>query len=145
MTDVRIAPETRITLNFSLALENGDLVDSTFDTKPATFVYGDGSLLPGFEAAMQGLKVGDRRQFNLPPEQAFGASNPQNEQQWPRAQFADMELSEGLMIIFKDPGNNELPGTVKAFDDNMVTIDFNHPLAGRTITFDVEILAVEPA
>jgi FKBP-type peptidyl-prolyl cis-trans isomerase SlpA len=60
-----------------------------------------------------------------------------------RSQFEGMELSEGLLIIFNDAANTELPGVVKAFDDNQVTIDFNHPLAGKTLTFEVEILEVK--
>ena len=60
-----------------------------------------------------------------------------------RSQFKDMELSEGLLVIFNDAANTELPGVVKAFDDEQVTIDFNHPLAGKTLTFEVEIQAVK--
>ena len=63
----------------------------------------------------------------------------------PRGQFQDMELSEGLLIIFNDAANAELPGVVKAFDEQQVTIDFNHPLAGKTLSFDVEIIEVRPA
>jgi FKBP-type peptidyl-prolyl cis-trans isomerase SlpA len=61
----------------------------------------------------------------------------------PRSNFENMELSEGLLIIFNDAANTELPGVVKAFDDDQVTIDFNHPLAGKTLTFEVEILEVK--
>ncbi|MNG11221.1 FKBP-type peptidyl-prolyl cis-trans isomerase SlyD [compost metagenome] len=60
----------------------------------------------------------------------------------PRSQFNDMELSEGLLVIFNDAANAELPGVVKAFDDAQVTIDFNHPLAGKTLSFEVQILEV---
>ena len=63
----------------------------------------------------------------------------------PRSQFADMELSEGLLIIFNDAANAELPGVVRQFDGEQVTIDFNHPLAGKRLTFDVEIVEVQPA
>ncbi|MCY1562857.1 FKBP-type 16 kDa peptidyl-prolyl cis-trans isomerase [compost metagenome] len=77
------------------------------------------------------------------PENAFGQPNPQNVQVMPRSNFEGMELSEGLLIIFNDAANTELPGVVKAFDDDQVTIDFNHPLAGKTLTFEVEILEVK--
>ena len=145
MTDVRIGPDREVTLHFALKLENGDVVDSTFDKQPATFTVGDGSLLPGFEQALYGLKAGDKRSLPIGPEQGFGQGNPQNIQVMPRAQFADMELSEGLLIIFNDAANAELPGVVKAFDANQVTIDFNHPLAGKDLTFDVEIIDVNAA
>src|SRR5690606_13987854 len=115
------------------------------DEEPATFKVGDGNLLPGFEAALYGFKAGDKRSLQIEPENAFGQPNPQNVQVMPRGQFQDMELSEGLLIIFNDAANAELPGVVKAFDEQQVTIDFNHPLAGKTLSFDVEIIEVRPA
>ncbi|MFK7606328.1 MULTISPECIES: FKBP-type peptidyl-prolyl cis-trans isomerase [unclassified Pseudomonas] len=143
MTEQRIGQNTQVTLHFALRLENGDTVDSTFDKSPATFKVGDGSLLPGFEAALFGFKAGDKRKLEILPENAFGQPNPQNVQIIARSQFNDMELSEGLLVIFNDAANTELPGVVKAFDDEQVTIDFNHPLAGKTLTFDVEIFEVK--
>ena len=143
MTEPRIGQNTEVTLHFALRLENGDTVDSTFDKDPATFKVGDGNLLPGFEAAIFGFKAGDKRTLEILPENAFGQPNPQNVQIIARSQFKDMELSEGLLVIFNDAANTELPGVVKAFDDDQVTIDFNHPLAGKTLTFDVEINDVQ--
>ncbi|WP_043308918.1 FKBP-type peptidyl-prolyl cis-trans isomerase [Pseudomonas sp. ML96] len=143
--ELRIGPDKEVTLHFALKLENGDVVDSTFDKQPATFKVGDGNLLPGFEAALYGFKAGDKRSLQIAPESAFGQPNPQNVQVMPRSQFQDMELSEGLLIIFNDAANTELPGVVKAFDESQVTIDFNHPLAGKTLSFDVEIIEVRSA
>ena len=143
--ELRIGPDREVTLHFALKLENGDVVDSTFDKQPATFKVGDGNLLPGFEVALYGFKAGDKRSLQIEPENAFGQPNPQSVQVMPRGQFQDMELSEGLLIIFNDAANAELPGVVKAFDEQQVTIDFNHPLAGKTLSFDVEIIEVRPA
>ncbi len=143
MTEQRIGPDKEVTLHFALKLENGDVVDSTFDKQPATFRVGDGNLLPGFEVALYGFKAGDKRSLQIAPENAFGQPNPQNVQVMPRSQFQDMELSEGLLIIFNDAANAELPGVVKAFDEQQVTIDFNHPLAGKVLQFDVEIIEVK--
>ena len=143
VAEQRIGQNTQVTLHFALHLENGDTVDSTFDKAPATFKVGDGNLLPGFEAALFGFKAGDKRQLTVAPENAFGQPNPQNVQVMPRSQFQDMALSEGLLVIFNDAANTELPGVVKAFDDTQVTVDFNHPLAGKTLTFDVEIIEVK--
>ena len=143
--ELRIGPDREVTLHFALKLENGDVVDSTFDKQPATFKVGDGNLLPGFEVALYGFKAGDKRSLQIEPENAFGQPNPQNVQVMPRGQFQDMELCEGLLIIFNDAANTELPGVVKTFDEQQVTIDFNHPLAGKTLSFDVEIIEVRPA
>ncbi|RLU07732.1 peptidylprolyl isomerase [Pseudomonas prosekii] len=143
LAEQRIRQNTEVTLHFALRLENGDTVDSTFDKAPATFQVGDGNLLPGFEAALFGFKAGDKRTLSIAPEKAFGQPNPQNVQVIPRSQFKDMDLSPGLLVIFNDAANTELPGIVKEFDDDHVTIDFNHPLAGKTLTFDVEIISVK--
>ncbi|CAD5379875.1 putative FKBP-type 16 kDa peptidyl-prolyl cis-trans isomerase [Pseudomonas sp. OF001] len=144
MTEQRIGPERQVTLHFAIKLESGDVVDSTFDKSPAVFKVGDGNLLPGFEQALYGLKAGDKRSIAIEPEHGFGQPNPQNVQVMPRGNFEGMELSEGLLIIFNDAANAELPGVVRQFDDAQVTIDFNHPLAGKRLTFDVEIVDVQP-
>ncbi|MFZ6048050.1 FKBP-type peptidyl-prolyl cis-trans isomerase [Pseudomonas sp. CR3202] len=145
MTEHRIGPDMEVTLHFAIKLDNGDVVDSTFQKNPATFKVGDGNLLPGFESVLFGLKSGDKRTLAIEPEQGFGQHNPQNVQVMPRGNFQDMELSEGLLIIFNDAANAELPGVVKFVDDSHVTIDFNHPLAGKPLSFEVEILSVKPA
>ncbi|KRW62841.1 FKBP-type peptidyl-prolyl cis-trans isomerase [Pseudomonas sp. TTU2014-080ASC] len=143
MTELLIGPDREVTLHFALKLESGDVVDSTFDKNPATFKVGDGNLLPGFEQAMFGLKAGDKRSIAISPEQGFGQGNPQNVQVIPRNQFEGMDLSEGLLVIFNDAANTELPGVVKSFTDETVVVDFNHPLAGKALSFDVEIIDVK--
>ena len=75
MTEQRIGPDKEVTLHFALKLENGEVVDSTFDKKPATFKVGDGNLLPGFEQALYGLKAGDKRVLPIEPEQGFGQNS----------------------------------------------------------------------
>lgn len=145
MRDLTVGPGTKITLHFSLKLVNGQIVDSNFEREPATFVVGDGNMLAGFEKAMFGLQEGDRNTFLIKPESGFGQRNPNNIQEIPRSQFApDLELSEGLMLSFADAQKTELPGVVLRFDENVVVVDFNHPLSGRDIEFEVAILRIEP-
>jgi FKBP-type peptidyl-prolyl cis-trans isomerase SlpA len=140
-----IGTDTRVTLHFSLKLEDGGVVDSNFDKEPASFVVGDGNLLGGFEKRLMGLSAGDKASFEIPPEDAFGQPNPNNIQHFKRSDFSvDMVLEPGLVISFADP-SGELPGVVKTIDGDKVDVDFNHPLSGRVITFSVEIVAVEPA
>ncbi|MAY38381.1 MULTISPECIES: FKBP-type peptidyl-prolyl cis-trans isomerase [Spongiibacter] len=139
-----IGPGTAVTLHFALLLEDGSEVDSTFSRQPAVFVFGDGKLLPGVELKLLGLVAGDQQELVLAPEDAFGQRNPANIQRLPRSQFGDIELSEGLVMNFADAANAELPGVISAIDDEMVDVDFNHPLAGRTLGFKVEIIDVQP-
>lgn len=143
MTELQISDKSQVTLHFSLMLEDGAVVDSTFDKQAATFVMGDGSLLPGFETVLIGLKSGDKQKFVILPEQGFGMPNANNVQRFKKSQFAeDMELQPGLMISFADANRGELPGVVQELHGDVVMVDFNHPLAGKEIHFRVEIIAV---
>ena len=135
----------RVRLHFALHLETGEEVDTTRRGDPAMFVVGDGNLLPGFEAAILGLKPGDDAQILLEPEDAFGARRSENVQTLRRDRFGDeMALEVGLMVSFAGPGG-ELPGVVRQVMEEHVEVDFNHPLSGTDITFDVAIISVEPA
>ena len=146
MDDLMISEGTRVTLNFALVLDDGSEVDSNFEKEPASFSVGDGSLLPGFERALFGLKSGDKATLEILPEEGFGQPNDNNLQTIKRDQFdVDSELEEGMVFSFADAAGGELPGVVKAFDDDEVTVDFNHPLAGRTLSFRVAIHNVEVA
>lgn len=141
-----VAQGAKLTLHFALRLRDGSVVDSNFEGKPAQFVLGDGNLLPGFEQPLIGMVAGQRETFVIAPEHGFGQANPNNVQTFARSTFApDMDLAEGLVVSFADAQKAELPGVVTAFDQEQVTVDFNHPLAGKEILFDVQIVSVEAA
>ncbi|GAA6150702.1 FKBP-type peptidyl-prolyl cis-trans isomerase [Pseudoteredinibacter isoporae] len=143
MTELAIGPGTQVTLHFAIKMADGSLVDSTFDGAPATFSVGDGNLLPGFEQVLMGLCAGDEQEFPISPEQGFGQRNPNNIQDIPRDAFTDdMELEEGLMVSFADAQQAELPGVIAEVGEQSVKVDFNHPLAGRELVFEVKIIAV---
>lgn len=143
MSQQVIGPDCKVTLHFAIKLEDGQLIDSNFEADPATFVVGDGQLLEGFEKTLLGMQAGDEAVIDISPEQGFGMSNPNNIQRIPRDQFGDMELEPGLVVSFADAGNGELPGVISDFDEKMVSVDFNHPLAGKQLKFDVKIINVE--
>ena len=101
---------------------------------------------PGLERLLFGMSAGQRQMFTVSPEDAFGQPSDGNVQCVPRGQFEpDAELEIGLVYSFADASGGELPGMIIAFDDDEVTVDFNHPLAGRTILFDVLVHRVEAA
>jgi len=144
MSTTQVGENTLVTLHFSLSLSNGDLIDSTFDKQPAKFDFGDGQLPDGFQAYLVGMSAGEKNEWQVPPEKSFGMPNPNNLQVMKRADFAaDIELAKGLVVSFADANKSELPGVVKAFDEDKVTIDFNHPLAGEVLSFKVEIIDVQ--
>lgn len=143
---MQIQENSTVTLHFALHLDSGEQVDSTFDRRPATLTIGDGNLPEGFERHLMGLSAGDRHKVQVPPEDAFGQHNPQNIQQFKRDRFAQSEpLEVGMVMSFEDAGKNELPGVVATLDDDFVEVDFNHPLAGKTLDFEVEIIEVKGA
>ena len=141
-----IEPNTRITLKFSLALETGEEVDSNFGQDPVSFVMGDGSLLPGFERRLLGMRAGDEAEFRIPSEEGFGDPQDDNIQEIPRREFDEgAPLEPGMLFSFADAAGGEVPGMIAAVGEDSVTVDFNHPLSGRTIHFRVRIARVEPA
>ena len=146
MSEVIITEGSVVTLHFSLMLKDGEIIDSTFNEEPAIFTVGDGTLFSGFEESVIGLRKGAKEVFTILPEKGFGQHNPSNIQIISRDQFGDdIELEEGLVLSFADAQNTELPGVVTEFDERNVTVDFNHPLSGKDILFEVEIISVEPA
>jgi FKBP-type peptidyl-prolyl cis-trans isomerase SlpA len=146
LVNVPVSEGTRVYLNFSVSLEDGSEVDTNFGGDPVDFVIGDGSLLPGFERRLFGMAAGERQMFTVLPEDAFGQPNDNNVQYLPRDQFDDdVELEIGLVFSFADASGGELPGMVLSYDEEEVTVDFNHPLSGHTILFDVLVHRVEPA
>ena len=135
-----------VTLHLSLTLGDGVVAESTFDGEPHSFTMGDGSLLAGLELALYGLRAGDTQRLVLHPAQAYGLRDPAKRQQMPRSAFApDLDLEPGLIIGFAGSQGEELPGTILAVTDSTVEVDFNHPLAGHAVTFEVEIIDVTPA
>jgi len=143
--EIIVSEGTKVTLHFSITLASGELIDSTFEQEPATFTVGDGNLLEGFEEVVMGLSAGSKEVFTISPEKGFGQHNPSNLQTIKRDQFGDdITLEKGLVLSFADAQKAELPGVVAEFSDEEVVVDFNHPLAGKEVLFEVDIINVEP-
>ncbi|NRP15276.1 MULTISPECIES: peptidylprolyl isomerase [unclassified Marinobacterium] len=142
MSELTIEQGRKVTMHFAIKLTDGQIVDSNFEGAPVEFEVGDGNIPEGFEAALSGLKVGDHLDLTIDPERGFGQHNPSNIQTMKRSDFKDMELEPGLVISFQEPGG-ELPGVIVEFDDERVEVDFNHPLAGKTILFEVQVLNIQ--
>jgi FKBP-type peptidyl-prolyl cis-trans isomerase SlpA len=141
--NIPIGPGTRVNLRFSLQLATGEVVDTT-GSKAAELTVGDGNLLPGFERAMYGLLAGAKERLAIPASQGFGEHNAGNVQRLRRAQFpVNMELAEGLMMSFADQTDSELPGVIRKIQGESIEVDFNHPLAGKDLVFEVDIVSVE--
>lgn len=140
----KISANSEVIMHFTIKLEDGSVADSTKTSgKPAKLVMGDGSLTENFEKCLLGLTQGEVASFTLEPEDAFGQPNPDNVQHMDRSLFAgDAPAEEGTIIAFAGPGGQEIPGVITEVAGESVTVDFNHPLAGHRVIFDVEIVGV---
>ncbi|WP_185759800.1 FKBP-type peptidyl-prolyl cis-trans isomerase [Vibrio pectenicida] len=140
-----IVQQSAVTLHFTIKLKDGSVADSTHSMgKPAKLVMGDGSLSENFEQCLLGLGVGEKKVIELQAKDAFGAPNPDNVHHMDRAKFVgDAEVEVGTVMAFSGAGGVEIPGVITEIAGDSVTVDFNHPLAGQDVTFEVEILSVE--
>lgn len=132
-----------ITLHYRVATGDDIELVSTFESTPATLQLGSGELAPPLEHCLIGVGVGERHVFLLEADQAFGSHNPQLTQRMPRNALpanASPEL-HGL-IEFAAPGGAKFTGIVRELDDDAVLVDFNHPLAGKPVRFEVQIIGI---
>jgi FKBP-type peptidyl-prolyl cis-trans isomerase SlpA len=139
-----------LTLHYAIGLadceEPGEQLVSTFGAGPATLVLGAGEFAPGLERCLRDLQPGMRRVFVLEPQEAFGARREDLLRSVPRASFpADALLEEGAAVEFKSPDGGVHPGVVRGVSSAeagaAVSVDFNHPLAGKRVRFEVELIA----
>lgn len=139
-----IGASSTVIFHFDIKLADGSAAESTrVHNKPAKSQMGDGSLSPAFEAQLMGLTTGETKTFTLAPQDAFGMPNPDNIYYVDRSRFSlEAPAQVGMIIGFAMPDGSELPGLVREVVGDSVTIDFNHPLAGQTLTFSVEIVQV---
>lgn len=139
----RVKRDSLVTLHYRVASGDGAELLGTFGATPATLQLGSGELAPPLEACVEGMAVGQRQVFVLDPQRAFGMHNPQLVQRIPRAELPDGIALEALSLVeFSAPTGGRLAGLVRELDGQAALIDFNHPLAGKSIRFEVEVIGI---
>ena len=139
----RVPPGGLITLHYRLAAGDDTEIVSTFGTTPATLQLGSGELAPMLERCIEGLPVGERHVFLLEPDQAFGAHNADLVQRIARGELPEGSVVElHSLVEFAAPGGGRFAGLVRELDADSALIDFNHPLAGKSIRFEVEVVGI---
>ncbi|WP_349745270.1 FKBP-type peptidyl-prolyl cis-trans isomerase [Roseateles cavernae] len=137
-----------LTLHYRLAGPDGGDLINTFDDKPATLSLGTGELAPAIEARLIGLPEGTRTQFELAPGEAFGERNPELLQRIKRSLMRELgdpdeEYSVGDVVQFPTPdGRGGYGGVVRELGEDWLLFDFNHPLAGQPVSFEVHVIGV---
>ena len=140
----QIERNSLVTLHYRLALTDDHIVEDIFDEEPIIVQLGQGEMAEGLELALIGLKPGDEQTIDIDPDLAFGYVDETLFQAIPRHEFDPLvELAPGLIKEFTTDDDETLPGTIVQFDENEVTVDLNHPLAGQTVRYSVKIVDVE--
>src|SRR5574341_241721 len=132
-----------VCLQYTLSLTNGTLVDSSTASGTWTYVHGETRMPPGLARGIEGLKTGDRVRLELAPEDAFGRVDPEAFQQLPRERFPDSALYGGYSGEVAGRGGSIIAFRIHAIQDDTVTVDLNHPLAGEHVVFDVTVIHVQ--
>jgi FKBP-type peptidyl-prolyl cis-trans isomerase SlyD len=122
---------------------NGNVVDSNVNEQPLEFTFGSGQIIPGLESRIAELSEGESASIVVPASEAYGEYNEEAMQKIPKEQFEGIELSIGLPLQGQGPDGNPIQVVVKDILDDEVLIDFNHPLAGQELNFNINIISVK--
>ena len=142
MTDT-VGRDSLVTLHYRLATGDDTELVSTFDATPATLQLGSGELAPPLERCLEGLTVGERHVFLLEPQQAFGPHNAQLMQRLARAELpGGGAVERHALVEFVAPNGGKYAGVVRELDEQTALIDFNHPLAGKSVRFEVQVIGI---
>ncbi len=134
-----------VKVHYTGKLEDGSEFDSSRGRDPLEFTLGEGQIIPGFENAVVGMNEGDTKTVVIPPENAYGKRHEEAVQQVPKTMIPEelrAQLQVGMQLQARDPNDQPMMLTVMEIDDETVTMDANHPLAGKDLTFDLELVKV---
>jgi FKBP-type peptidyl-prolyl cis-trans isomerase SlyD len=134
-----------VTLDYTLVADE-EILESTDDGEPIVFIQGIGQVIPGLESALYGMKVGEKKTVVIEPEEAYGDYDPESLEIAKKEEFSEeIPLDVGTFLDLRDDEENVLSAQVIEEDEDTVTLDFNHPLAGKTLTFEITLTALRPA
>ena len=135
----------KVKIHYNGTLDNGEKFDSSYDRgEPIEFVCMAGTVIPGFDQGVKDMKVGEKKTVHIEPADAYGEYNQAAVQVIPETAIPNADkLPVGEMIYMTGPGGMPTPVKVVSVEDGKVTLDFNHPLAGKALNFELELISVE--
>ncbi len=134
---------TYISVEYTGTLGNGEVFDSSHGRQPLEVHMGAGQMIKGFESQLIGMALHEKKVFTLPPEDAYGPRNADLMQSIPRSEVPpELDVQLGMVVGLVTPEGNRVPARIIQLDDEQLTMDLNHPLAGETLTFDIEIVGI---
>ncbi len=133
----------KVRVHYTGTLEDGTQFDSSAGREPLEFTLGEGQVIPGFESALAEMSVGETKTVNIPADQAYGAHQPELVQKVEREQIpAEIELALGAQLQAQGPDGQVFRLVVIELDEATATLDGNHPLAGKALTFELELVEI---
>jgi peptidylprolyl isomerase len=133
----------KVKVHYTGKLEDNTVFDSSKDRPPLEFTIGSGSIIPGFENAVIGMQTGESKTFTIPPDEAYGQPRDELKMEVKKSDFPDDITPEvGQQLQMKRADGNVINVVVAEMEDDKVTLDANHPLAGKTLTFDIELVEI---
>ena len=144
--DSTIRPGAVVSLAFSMRSEEGELLEEWTESHPLRYVHGSGTLVPGLDRALTGRAAGDRFELSVPPEEGFGTRREDGARRIERSKLPHRgEIHKGMPFVMQDDDGKLVALWITEVDGDTIEVDRNHPLAGRTLVFDVTVLAVRSA
>ena len=135
-----------VSVNYTGTLDNGEQFDSSEGRAPMEFEVGAGQMIKGFEAAVMGLSLNEKKVFTLSSEDAYGERDETYLHVFPRAEVPpEINPEVGQTMALTSPEGHNVPARIVAVDEEKVTFDLNHPLAGQSLTFDIEVVGIADA
>lgn len=140
---MKVKKNSLVRIHYGIWLDDGEELDISSDELPLEFICGRGDVVPGLERELIGMEPGQRKRFQLPPEDAYGVHEPELVKDLPLAGFpSDRELEQGERFSYRSKHGVELCYRVVEVGDETIRADFNHPMAGRTLDCEVEVVDV---
>lgn len=132
-----------VSVDYTGTLESGEVFDTSKDREPLEVHMGAGNMIPGFESALMGMTLNESKTFTLSPEEAYGNRDDSRTYDFPRSEIPQgMEPEVGQILALTNPDGQQIPARVDRMDDETVFFDLNHPLAGESLTFAVQVLGI---
>ena len=132
-----------VRVHYTGKLTSGEQFDSSAGREPLEFTVGAGQMIKGFDAAMPGMAVGEKKTINISPADGYGEKDPRAIIEFPKENVpADMKLEVGMQLTLSDPNGNPVPVVVTGINETVIVLDANHFLAGETLVFDVELVEI---
>lgn len=146
MTNLKVRKDNVVSIEYTVRLDDGEVIDTSEGKEPLQYIHGHQMIIKGLEEALSSMEVGDTKEVVVLPDKAYGEYIAEAQEWLARDLFpADVRLATGEILAAQDGEGGTIMLHIKEVEDDRVLVDYNHPLAGETLQFDVEVVDIRPA